>query len=552
MSKGTASHPAEQPAAKPLSLWWLAVPQLFALSPLVSFFATNADELESTDMLGPVATAIGFTALVTVGILALTRKVQLAVVFGAAVAAIYYNFGHALSVMEDSGRVARLQVEPWLLLTLFCGVVVAVLVALSIRFPRAMEGLAKTTAVVGASLAVTSTIAAVNVVARYEHAARELAKVEAELSSGSSVARPAVGSTGSATATGSPVAPAPRYERLPDIYYIVLDGYGSDEALKEALGYDNSAFTDYLSGKGFFVAADTKSNYSQTFLCLASVLNMTYLNDIVEGWEGSDRTVLYGMVKDSQVVRTLKKRGYKYVHVTSGWGPTNVAPLADVVHQVGGSELRSALGGTTMFRPLADESDSRIKHEAVTEAFELLADEKQGKRPKFVFAHILAPHGPYVFRADGSLATGSAADMSNWEPEQKDDFVAQLRAVNILAQETVDAIVAKTKRPVIIVIQGDHGTSFPSGGVARRRWRERHSVLNAMYFSPGTPATLYSSISPVNTFRVVLDDALGMGYALLPDRSYNSRNYEDPYRLVDVSRYVLPRGTDGPTPALLP
>lgn len=546
MSVPAPTDRVERGGFKPLSWWWLAVPQLFALAPLISFFAANADELELSDMVVPLATAVALTAVATLGVLVLGRRVSLAVVFGSALAALYYNFGHALSLMEDSGRIARLPVTPATLLGAFCGAVFVVLTLLAFRFPASMDGLARITAIVGASLAVTSSMSAANMVARYERAERELAAVESALRQASP--QPAAAEvTGSAVATLA-AEPSRRYDSLPDIYYLVLDGYGSNGALEEAVGFENSAFTDYLEKRGFYVAYDTKSNYSQTFLCLGSVLNMAYINDIVEGWEGSDRTVLYGMVKDSQVVRTLKKHGYKYVHITSGWGPTNVAPLADVVHEVGGSELESALGGTTMFRPLADESDSRIKHEAVTEAFDLLAAEKQGKRPKFVFAHILAPHGPYVFKADGSLVTGSASDMANWEREQRDDYVAQLRAVNRLTREAVEAILAKNERPVIIVIQGDHGTSFPSGGVARRRWRERHSILNALYFSPGTPPDIYPSISPVNTFRLVIDDALGTGYPLLPDRAYNSRNYDHPYDLLDVTRHVsMPRAVSGPS-----
>jgi len=46
---------------------------------------------------------------------------------------------------------------------------------------------------------------------------------------------------------------------------------------------------------------------------------------------------------------------------------------------------------------------------------------------------------------------------------------------------------------------------------------------------------LYDSISPVNTFRVVLSQYFDTTMALLPDRSYFSF-LERPYRFYDVDR----------------
>lgn len=64
--------------------------------------------------------------------------------------------------------------------------------------------------------------------------------------------------------------------------------------------------------------------------------------------------------------------------------------------------------------------------------------------------------------------------------------------------------------------------------------RESTSILNAFYL-PGVDASvLYDSISPVNTFRVVLDLYFGTGYGLIDDRSYFS-NDRHPYRFLDVT-----------------
>ena len=64
---------------------------------------------------------------------------------------------------------------------------------------------------------------------------------------------------------------------LPDIYYIILDGYARADVLDSVYGYDNSEFIFWLEQHGFQVARGSRSNYSQTYLSLASSLNMTYL-----------------------------------------------------------------------------------------------------------------------------------------------------------------------------------------------------------------------------------------------------------------------------------
>ena len=63
------------------------------------------------------------------------------------------------------------------------------------------------------------------------------------------------------------------------------------------------------------------------------------------------------------------------------------------------------------------------------------------------------------------------------------------------------------------------------------------SILNAYYFPGGRYEGLYQEISPVNSFRVVLNTFFGAKLPLLPDRSFFS-TWTDPYRFIDV--------TDGP------
>ncbi len=63
---------------------------------------------------------------------------------------------------------------------------------------------------------------------------------------------------------------------------------------------------------------------------------------------------------------------------------------------------------------------------------------------------------------------------------------------------------------------------------------ERMSILNAYYFPDQDYSKFYPDISPVNTFRVILDQYFGTDLGLLEDRSYFSL-METPYDFIDVT-----------------
>ena len=65
---------------------------------------------------------------------------------------------------------------------------------------------------------------------------------------------------------------------VPDIYFIVPDGYPSDAWLQSAMHFDNSAFTEALQARGFVIAPHAQSNYGRSLPSLAALLNMRHFN----------------------------------------------------------------------------------------------------------------------------------------------------------------------------------------------------------------------------------------------------------------------------------
>jgi len=118
----------------------------------------------------------------------------------------------------------------------------------------------------------------------------------------------------------------------------------------------------------------------------------------------------------------------------------------------------------------------------------------------------------------------------------------QIQYINNLILEMVDAILAQSETQPIIIIQGDHGPGayLHWGSLERTLPAERFGILNAYYFPDQDYAALYPSISPVNSFRVLLNQFFGGDYALIPDRHYYSR-WSFPFDFSEVKDLSLPQ-----------
>jgi len=328
-----------------------------------------------------------------------------------------------------------------------------------------------------------------------------------------------------------------RTDTLPDIYYIILDAYTGQKALKQYLDFDNSEFVQYLRGKGFFVAEESHSNYAWTSLLMASSLNMDYLPTTVSNKVPNTLTVdstvsEYELIVNNKVVDFLQSKGYRFIDL-SIWANQLYVRLSRYPSEYVTTDFNLLLLKLTILdRPLVENYIlGQVKRERTLRKFNDLKEVPDNTGPVFVYAHLLIPHHPYVFDRYGNLPPFHK--MMAEAALEKDMYLEQLLFTNKKLEETIDVILTKSRRRPIIVVQGDHGAyQLAEGEDANAKLRM--SILNAYYLPPAGEKLLYDNITPVNTFRVIFNACFGKDYMLLPDHSFFSKM--NSYRqLVDVT-----------------
>jgi len=320
-------------------------------------------------------------------------------------------------------------------------------------------------------------------------------------------------------------APADPSSALPDIYVLLLDGYPRADTLERVFGYDNTPFLEALRSRGFETPSATRSDYLWTHLTLLSMFHRDFLERVdalgplKEGGVPIHPAVRHA-INDNPTFDDLRDAGY-VIH-------SSVLPIehyalrgTDVLLADGHlNEFEVTLLASTFAGDLLDAlwpsfaaEDHRQRILDELDAVRRLAVE-ESTSPRFVMAHLLTPHHPAVWGADGSEVNPALVDAFYGDTlaehdvsraEFTDRYTEQLQHVNGLLIETIDALLESSTPPVVIVMS-DHGSGVgidpdnaEAGDLA-----ERTSNLFAA-FTPAREAIFPDDITPVNVMRLLLD-----------------------------------------------
>jgi hypothetical protein len=302
----------------------------------------------------------------------------------------------------------------------------------------------------------------------------------------------------------------------PDVVVLLVDAYPRADALEEEFGVDNSPFLAALTARGFEVAAHSRSNYTATWASLSSMFYGRYVEEIHDlNPPPTDPAEQYRRVMvalgEAPVLDGLRARGYEIVTIPSPFDSAELTSADRILKPAQWSSfelslIQHSLGGQLLFS-LAP-SVAFDQHRArLASTLGLLGDEmeRSSDGPRFVFAHLLAPHAPVVYRADGSPVQGPACfpgcniygmtSEADWEA-----FPGQVAHVNELVLAALDRVIAEDPGAILIVMS-DHGS--PRTGAAhvnafRNLFAARVPGGEVRYEDDVTPMTVLARLTELS------------------------------------------------------
>jgi len=477
---------------KRIPVGWL-LPVLVASYPIIYLYSQNVQIVSSSQLVLPIS--IAWTgSLVLWGIFSLIAKdTRKGGIISAVFVVFFFAYGH---IFDWVAAISALDVKHrhFLPIVLFIAGYIGYFIAKA-KKPELIKNIFKVSCVVVAVLLIVNIVPIVPI---------ELQKSRMGI-------HRANGSSGTTPGIANSTAD------YPDIYYIVLDEYSSFDTLENVWGYDNSEFKDFLESKGFFVAENSRTHSLDTLLVMASILNMKYID------ADTDTLEKFSLINDNEVMRLLSAKGYTTVAIDGITIPyrnkgniqsdyyfdprelTTDNPISNIDYGFFGFTFKN-----TMVKPFWFVFEPKIIDRvdwyrmAILYEFDQITRLYDISSPKFVYAHMMVPHTPFVFDKDGNKIDW--IDRSNYR--DKNIYLEQLIFTTKKVEETVDSLLKQypESKPPVIIIQSDHGLRYLHAGVEEYMPKnESYRILNAFLLPGYDYSNLDDDIAPVELLPLVID-----------------------------------------------
>lgn len=330
-----------------------------------------------------------------------------------------------------------------------------------------------------------------------------------------------------------PAAAASFDPDAPDIYIVVLDGYPGDDAAELDKSFDAEAFPVGLQGLGFEVQRHSRSNYLLTRLTFATMFGGDHIaaSEALRPPYGSltdDSQRLRRFGDAGPALRVLAGAGYETATIASDASHLGLHRVDRTIDPPSINEFEGALlrasGAGVLLEQFFNGALLDMRRSALLATFDAAEGVgPSGARPLFEVVHIMAPHPPLLFDANGAPAYGLPA--LTWQdpapgPEARADRIrGTLDYATFVSRRTLSLVERLIERDPagVVIVMSDHGTDsgFDPTDPAGSDLDERSSNLLAIR-SPGRPHLLPPGTTPINILPRVLNAYLG---ASLPIRS---------------------------------
>ncbi len=315
----------------------------------------------------------------------------------------------------------------------------------------------------------------------------------------------------------------------PPVFYFIFDSYPSDTALSKYLKFNNNEFSSFLKENNFFVTGNAQSLYDTTYYSLCSTLNLDslafYTDPKLE--EYKKKLLALRQTEETTLLNAFENAGYIFRNF-SVFDLQNQSSILDFNLPF---QLGNVITSTTFFNRiyrtlepatllarkkiditfLKEPRSNLIKRDIakLDKALSKTLQSSSQNNSSFNYFHFMIPHFPSVYNSNGiennlkDLYTSTDFERSVYF------YTEYLKYGNKKIKEIINSIFEKFGQNVIIIIQGDHGyrefaKRFPK--------KIGFSIMNAVYL-PGKNYTNFNdTISPINTFKLVLNDQFGTSF----------------------------------------
>ncbi|MFT3824250.1 MAG: hypothetical protein QM731_10030 [Chitinophagaceae bacterium] len=315
----------------------------------------------------------------------------------------------------------------------------------------------------------------------------------------------------------------------PDIYYIIFDAYTSSNALQAYFNFNNEGLDSFLLNRRFYIVRNSTSNYNLTPFSVSGTFNLDYVNKLNTRKDFYMKEYLPGVqtVYKSELFPILRKEGYHIINNSifdidnsptiipydKVWGINGLYQRHHLLHKI-----RSDIGWIfNKYLPSFNHNNTyqeevELLNNHITTLLKNLdtAIYSQVAAPKFVYTHILLPHNPFIYDSTGNVFPTPSFTTD------RNRYVQQVQYTNTIIRKITDKILDHASKPVVIILQGDHGFKFWDKDLKKVEF----SNLNAFFFYNQDYSRLYSTQTNVNTFRIIGNTFFNQHFAILPDTSW--------------------------------
>jgi hypothetical protein len=239
-----------------------------------------------------------------------------------------------------------------------------------------------------------------------------------------------------------------RFQKKPNVYYIVPDGYPNQKALKEIYEWDNTKMYQQLETLGFNIQHQAFSNYRSTLPSISALLGMQhhYYRGSVGNFE-----LLYSrefiVSEKNPVVRIFKNNGYQ-VHYVHEWGMVFAKGcFIDLCspNSFWGDFIGILLPSRLFRIPVVAEVFGRLPGASMERVLSHINEAYAPPINYFTYIHLNSPsHSPTTAQTREELS------------KFRQDYFKKIQASNKKITEVVNRILTRDAN-ALIILNADHG-----------------------------------------------------------------------------------------------